>query len=79
METVARLLSSPKSTEIAEWVSRLFAELRDLVHGIFLLRELTPRTLDYAMSFGEQLSCRILAEVLTSTACRPHTWTAAHS
>ncbi len=64
MESVARLLSSPKSTEIAEWVSRLFAELRDLVHGIFLLRELTPRTLDYAMSFGEQLSCRILAEVL---------------
>jgi bifunctional aspartokinase / homoserine dehydrogenase 1 len=64
METVARLLSSPKSTEIAEWVSRLFAELRDLVHGVFLLRELTPRTLDYAMSFGEQLSCRILAEVL---------------
>jgi bifunctional aspartokinase / homoserine dehydrogenase 1 len=65
METVARLLSSPKSTEIAEWVSRLFAELRDLVHGVFLLRELTPRTLDYAMSFGEQLSCRILAEVLS--------------
>jgi aspartokinase/homoserine dehydrogenase 1 len=65
METVARLLSSPKSTEIAEWVSRLFTELRDLVHGIYLLRELTPRTLDYAMSFGEQLSCRILAEVLS--------------
>ena len=65
METVARLLSSPRSTQVAEWVSRLFAELRDLVHGIFLLRELTPRTLDYAMSFGEQLSCRILAEVLS--------------
>lgn len=64
MECVARLLSSPKSTDVAEWVSRLFSELRELAHGVYLLRELTPRTLDYAMSFGEQLSCHILAEVL---------------
>lgn len=45
-------------------VSPLFAELAVLVKGISLVKELTPRTLDYVASFGERLSCRILAGYL---------------
>jgi aspartate kinase len=39
-------------------------ELRALLKGIKLLKELTPRTLDYIMSFGERLSVRINAGYL---------------
>src|SRR5258706_1923293 len=42
-------------------VERLLAELSDLVRGIALIRELTPRTLDQLASFGERLAALILA------------------
>jgi aspartate kinase len=40
------------------------AELRDLVRGVAILRELTPRTLDAFYCYGELLSSRIVAAVL---------------
>ena len=43
----------------------LFAELSVLLKGISLVKELTPRTLDYVVSFGERLSTRILAAAFT--------------
>jgi aspartate kinase len=41
------------------------AELAVLLKGISLVKELTPRTLDYVVSFGERLSTRILAAYFT--------------
>lgn len=41
------------------------AELGVLIKGISLVKELTPRTLDYVASFGERLSCRIIAAHFT--------------
>lgn len=41
-----------------------FKELQDLLHGVFLIRELTLRTLDLIMSFGERLSTFIMCEAL---------------
>ena len=37
-------------------------ELEDLLRGVSLIRELTPRTLDLIMSFGERLSNLVVAE-----------------
>ena len=37
-------------------------ELEDVLHGIFLVKELSPRTLDFVMSFGEMLSAFIISE-----------------
>lgn len=39
-------------------------ELSVLVKGISLVKELTPRTLDYVLSFGERLSTRLIAAAL---------------
>jgi aspartate kinase len=39
----------------------LFAELDDLLRGIHLVGEATPRSTDYVLSFGERLSARTLA------------------
>jgi len=38
-----------------------FKELGDLLHGIALLKECSPRAQDAVISFGEQLSCMIIA------------------
>ncbi|MCL2759996.1 MAG: aspartate kinase, partial [Treponema sp.] len=45
----------------------LLDELTRLLSGIALIRELTPRTKDYLVSFGERLSVRIAAAYLKST------------
>jgi aspartate kinase len=44
----------------------LFDELASLLTGISLIRELTGRTKDYLVSFGERLSVRIAASYLES-------------
>jgi aspartate kinase len=39
-------------------------ELEELLHGMILLGEVTPRSLDYLISFGERLSIEIVSHVL---------------
>lgn len=40
----------------------LFDEIRDLLRGIHLVKELSPRSLDYISSFGERMSVRCIAD-----------------
>ncbi|MEJ7666200.1 MAG: hypothetical protein WKG07_45145 [Hymenobacter sp.] len=47
--------------DVQPWLTAQFAELARLVDGIFALGELSPRTLDRLMSYGELLSSRIIA------------------
>ena len=47
-------------------VAALLEELRRLLSGISLIRELTPRTKDFLVSFGERLSVRIVAAYFRS-------------
>jgi len=42
-----------------------FGELGDLLRGISLVRELSPRSLDYVSSFGERMAVRALADYFT--------------
>jgi aspartokinase/homoserine dehydrogenase 1 len=41
-------------------------ELEDLLRGVSLIRELSDRTMDLVMSFGERLSCLVISECLKS-------------
>ena len=45
-------------------LASLLEELRRLLSGISLIRELTPRTKDFLVTFGERLSVRIVAGYL---------------
>jgi aspartate kinase len=47
-------------------IDGLFDELTRLLSGIALIRELTPRTKDYLVSFGERLSVRIASAFFQS-------------
>ncbi|MCB9917543.1 MAG: aspartate kinase [Planctomycetes bacterium] len=44
----------------------LFRELQDLCRGIHLVGELSPRSRDYILSFGERLSARTVAAAMTA-------------
>src|SRR5690606_18634768 len=41
-----------------------FNALEDVLHGVYLVKERTARTLDYIMSFGERISAFIISEAL---------------
>jgi aspartate kinase len=43
------------------------SELRTLLGGVAMLRELTPRSLDHIASFGERMSAKTVAAALRST------------
>lgn len=45
-------------------IKDLFDELKNLLSGISMLKEFSPRTKDYLVSFGERLSVRLIAGYL---------------
>ncbi|HET7390820.1 MAG TPA: aspartate kinase [Nitrososphaeraceae archaeon] len=45
-------------------ITTLLEELEDILGGIVLLAEITPKSLDYLLSFGERLSTPIISFVL---------------
>jgi len=45
-------------------VNELMTELGEILSGIYLLKDLTPKGMDYVQSFGERLSATIMSEVL---------------
>jgi aspartokinase/homoserine dehydrogenase 1 len=47
-------------------LSEMLEELGEILHGVFMIKEITPRTLDFILSFGERLSCYIIARALCS-------------
>ena len=61
LETVRRLIPVAAQSEIVKFIENTLAELENLCAGVFLLGELSPRTLDRIVSYGEILSTRIAA------------------
>ena len=51
---------------VAAELDRQFKSLDDLLHGIAAVGELTPRTMDLVVSFGERLSSVIIAHAFTA-------------
>lgn len=49
-----------------DWLAELFDEIDKVLLGISLLRDLSPRSLDYVMSFGERLATYIVSNALVS-------------
>jgi len=62
LDTVRELINITRQTSILAQVKFQINELEDVLHGVFLVKERTPRTLDYIMSFGERLSAFIISE-----------------
>lgn len=63
-DAVCSLIAKSKRKRSLGYVTALFNNLSEMLKGVYLLKELTPRTHDYLTSFGERLSCYIISETL---------------
>ncbi|MBS1491483.1 MAG: bifunctional aspartate kinase/homoserine dehydrogenase I [Bacteroidetes bacterium] len=62
LDAVRALTPVSTQSSILAQVKVHINELEDVLHGVFLVKERTARTLDYIMSFGERLSAFIISE-----------------
>jgi aspartokinase/homoserine dehydrogenase 1 len=56
LRTAKSLTSKTSRTKLTESIKPLFTNLSEILHGIYLVHELTAKTQDFLMSFGERLS-----------------------
>ena len=61
LEAVKQLLPIAQQSHLLSLVKKSCNEIEDICNGIFLLRELTPRTKDRIGSYGELISSQIIA------------------
>lgn len=63
-DTARELINVQAQSRVFAFLKTLFNELDDLLHGVFLLRERSPRTLDLILSFGERLSAYLISQYM---------------
>ena len=56
--------ASEKRTELLDKVNELLSELKDIFQGIYLIRDLSPKTSATIVSYGERLSSLIVANLI---------------
>ena len=56
--------NSDNKKKLLETLDNDFSELIELIDGMVLLAEVTPRSMDYLISFGERLSIKIISHAL---------------
>ncbi len=64
LRAVEELLDDEYRKEMLPELQKNHEVLKNLLYGIFLVREASARTMDYVLSFGERNSAFILAQVL---------------
>lgn len=64
IEAILALFPAKNQSESMTSVKLLLNELEDLLQGVYLIRELSKRTLDYILGFGERLSALVLTALL---------------
>lgn len=61
---IDKLLTGEAHRLAARQLRQSHEVLKNLLYGIFLVREASPRTMDYVLSFGERSSAYIIAQAL---------------
>ena len=67
LTTAEGLLTGDRLTMVKEKLNKNHESLNDLLKGILLVREASPRTMDYVLSFGERNSAFIVAAACTES------------
>src|SRR6202044_2779263 len=61
-DTSELLLPAHRKGELQSWIQQEFESIDEILRGLSAVGELTPRTNDMVVSFGERLSSRMVAE-----------------
>jgi bifunctional aspartokinase / homoserine dehydrogenase 1 len=64
LDTIRELIQIQSQSDILTNFKLEFNILEDVLHGVSLVREITPKTLDFVMGFGERFSAMILSASL---------------
>lgn len=72
IETSRRLLPINQQSGILSFVKKRINELENICESVFLLKELSPRTLDLIVGFGEVLSTSIVTAKFDSLGIENH-------
>lgn len=64
LHSVKQLIPIEKQSAVLSMVKKKCNELEDILNGVFLLRELSPRIKDMILSYGEILSSKIFSAKL---------------
>jgi aspartate kinase len=64
LATADELLGRKLSAKIAPKLTKILAQLEEFLRGVAAVKELSPRSSDYLLSFGELLSSQIVAATL---------------
>lgn len=62
IEAAKELIEVKRQSSVVAQVKNMLNDLEELLEGISLLKELSKRTLDNIVSFGERFSCYIISE-----------------
>jgi aspartokinase/homoserine dehydrogenase 1 len=65
-ECAERFLKSAERKKALKGIETVIAELSQILDGVSLLGELSPRSLDLVMSFGERLSANLLSVIFSA-------------
>ncbi|MGF1669763.1 MAG: bifunctional aspartate kinase/homoserine dehydrogenase I [Balneolaceae bacterium] len=60
MDVIKQLLPVQKQSEAITTFKMLFNELEDVLQGVSLVQEITKKTLDFVLGFGERFSANII-------------------
>ena len=63
-DVVQGLMDGPKRQEVMDGVNALLDELRNIFNGIFLIKDLSAKTYNTIVSYGERLSSLIVSHVI---------------
>lgn len=63
-DMVGSVIAPEKQPALNRRLEELLAELRSILHGVCLIQDLTPKTADAIVAYGERLSSLIVAELI---------------
>jgi aspartokinase/homoserine dehydrogenase 1 len=63
-EMIRHTLEGEKQDFTLKEADSLINEFQDILHGVYLLSDLSPKTLAYLLSFGERLSAHIISRII---------------
>lgn len=66
LSVIRELFPAPRQSAVITPLQILLGDLEDILHGVQLLRECSPRTVDLALSFGVRAACGLVARYLES-------------
>ena len=68
-EAIEKLIAADKKDSVQKYTDQLIDEMHDLLYGVFLIGDLTLKTKDHLLSFGERLSSFIISNAFDKASC----------